>query len=103
MGPFVLTLNATDPEGDVITYSMAGSIAARSTLDAASGLFQWTPSSYETSDLKFFATDSNDATSSLNVITEVCGCENGGECDYSTLVIDKSFFKLASCNCPVEF
>ncbi|MFN3202909.1 MAG: putative Ig domain-containing protein [Bradymonadia bacterium] len=41
--PFELQLEATDRNGDTLTYSISGMGPEGSTLDAASGLFQWTP------------------------------------------------------------
>ena len=59
------------------------------------GLFEWTPSSHENTNLTFFATDSNEATSSLNVQIEMCGCENNGSCQFDTFIINSPSFKAS--------
>ena len=60
------------------------------------GFFSWTPVSYATptNPLTFYAADSRNETSRLVVITEMCGCENGGGCNFETLVIDQADFRV---------
>ena len=41
--PFTLTVVATDPNGDPLTYSMRGDELSEASLDPESGVFTWTP------------------------------------------------------------
>jgi hypothetical protein len=41
--PYELLLEATDPDGDALTYQVIGSIPEGSTFDGSQGLLRWTP------------------------------------------------------------
>ncbi|MDH5231333.1 MAG: DUF3466 family protein, partial [Gammaproteobacteria bacterium] len=57
---FELTLHATDPDGDTLSFSMSNAPLG-ATLDAITGVFQWTPDFTQAgtySDIEFIVTDS---------------------------------------------
>jgi len=67
-----LTLKATDPDGDQVTFS-TGSLPANAFLDKASGLFTWAPSIDQigVTNFVFTATDNNNPARSSSIMVPV--------------------------------
>jgi hypothetical protein len=58
--PVTFTLIATDPDNlpaQTLTYSMSGDIPAGATLDPVTGVFTWTPDTFQTYGVTFTVTD----------------------------------------------
>ena len=63
--PYVLPLQATDPNGDSVIYGVEGQKPAGSSLDAANGIFRWTPTVDDYGaqvDVTFSASDGQEKT-----------------------------------------
>ncbi|MCB9547493.1 MAG: pre-peptidase C-terminal domain-containing protein [Myxococcales bacterium] len=74
---FTLELVATDPNGDRLTYSMRGDALDGATLDADSGIFQWTPDAAlagQSFNVTFVAADAEvEATQDVKLVVREAG------------------------------
>jgi hypothetical protein len=77
-----LTLNATDPEGDNVTYQLTGNSTDAATIDTATNTLSITPAGNPFY-ITVLASDSTGLSSSWQPNVYVCDCLNGGSCDFS--------------------
>ncbi|XP_038063643.1 uncharacterized protein LOC119734296 isoform X2 [Patiria miniata] len=98
---FTLQLEATDPDGDNITYHLLSMVEGAS-ISPDDGLFTWTPANRSKVSIGFQATDGK-ANAALEPIVKLCGCENAGACLFdqyvsgTNLVQDR--FGVVLCEC----
>ncbi|XP_019645326.1 PREDICTED: uncharacterized protein LOC109486081 [Branchiostoma belcheri] len=95
---FSTTLQATDESASVtITLDGVGTLTQTSGLQAT---FVWTPTSTDKATISWMATDGLNATAVFVPEITVCGCVNGGTCDYDNVGDRDEGFSPAACVCP---
>ncbi|XP_077996690.1 uncharacterized protein LOC144449997 [Glandiceps talaboti] len=102
---YTIEYTATDLNNDAITFSLANDIPGAS-IDANTGVLNWTPSTTDFVDLGIVATDGK-AISQIKPIVQLCKCENGGTCNFGSRVNGSdevnSKFKVVTCDCPPAY
>ncbi|CAH1243104.1 FBN2 [Branchiostoma lanceolatum] len=95
---FNTTLQATDEETSVtITLNGVGTLSQTGSLQAT---FVWIPTSTDKVTISWTASDRLNATVSFVPQITVCGCVNGGLCDYDNVGDRDEGFAPAACVCP---
>ncbi|XP_038062355.1 mucin-4-like [Patiria miniata] len=100
--PFILQIQAVDPDGDDISYELLEVIPG-ATVSSPGGQFTWTPADRSKVTLGFLVTDGK-ANATLEPIVKLCDCKNAGTCLYDeyvegTNVITDGRFGVVLCNC----
>ncbi|XP_033100756.1 G surface protein, allelic form 156-like [Anneissia japonica] len=102
---YILRINASDPEGDPITYSLED-IVPGGGIDT-DGYFFWTPGSTDQVLLTLVAMDNKGAATAFPLEVIICECQNGGVCDFNALVDGSDLlnnrFAVSECNCPAAW
>jgi hypothetical protein len=100
------TLKATSPSGANVTIGVLGNVSMEpsASLDPATRVFRWTPTSLTPVDISFIAVDSNSgsASSVLQVTVTICnGCNQHGTCNFASFSTlgNGTIFQLADCIC----
>ncbi|TNF24738.1 MAG: hypothetical protein EP329_24440 [Deltaproteobacteria bacterium] len=75
---FELKLQATDPDGDELTYGNEGALPGGATLDGATGAFRWTPTADAVGTARVTFTVSDGALSDTMPVRLVVGDGSGG-------------------------
>ena len=89
--PFTLQLQASDLDGDPLTYSMEGDVPVGATLDQGTGLFAWTPAAGDDgkSFRVHFIVSDGDADASVEVNLVVGGAGAGSPPAFEPLATQK--------------
>ncbi|XP_029962393.1 fibrillin-1 [Salarias fasciatus] len=95
---------AEDPNNDQITYSLLLPRPPQTSIGSGDGYLTWTPLSTQPVQITIRVRDQ--FTSSLfTPILRVCGCLNGGTCQYDSIAENhlKGRFQVVGCLCPEGF
>ncbi len=86
------TLNATDPEGDIITFD-ATDLPSGASFDTGTGVFNWTPNNIQsgTYDIIFMASDGSQSTSEEVTITVINKASSDSRCFIATAAFGSPF------------
>ncbi|XP_034537476.1 mucin-like protein [Notolabrus celidotus] len=99
-----IQIEAQDPNGDPITYSLLYPRPPRASIGSGDGLLSWMPLSTQPVQLTLRVSD--DLSSSLfTPILRVCNCLNGGSCQYDSVTENHLHgkFQVVGCLCPGGF
>uniref|UniRef100_A0A3Q3LYD4 Si:ch73-105b23.6 n=1 Tax=Labrus bergylta TaxID=56723 RepID=A0A3Q3LYD4_9LABR len=98
-----IQINAQDPNGDPITFSLLYPRPPRASI-GSDGLLSWTPLSTQPVQLTIRVSD--ELSSSLfTPVLRVCNCLNGGTCQYDSVTENHLHgkFQVVGCLCPEGF
>ena len=95
----VHTFSVTDD--DNFTVGVVNGMPLGASLSAYKGNynFTWTSKNIENISLTFYATDSLNASSLLNVQIQQCACRNGGNCTLLGAVVSDQNSLIMNCDC----
>ncbi|TMS04304.1 Calmodulin [Larimichthys crocea] len=99
-----IQIDAQDPNGDLITYSLLFPRPPRASISGATGLLTWTL--LTTQPVKLTIKVSDKVTSSLfTPVLRICNCLNGGTCQYDSVTENhqQGKFQVVGCLCPKGF
>ncbi|XP_030830249.1 uncharacterized protein LOC577184 isoform X4 [Strongylocentrotus purpuratus] len=91
---------------DVITYSLDGNVPSSAQIDSTSGIFTWTPENVDQVLIGIQASDGS-VSRYLQLLIIVCNCENGGSCDFNSMMegysLNNDKFSIAQCTCAMGY
>ncbi|XP_060896663.1 mucin-like protein [Labrus mixtus] len=99
-----IQIDAQDPNGDPITFSLLYPRPPRASIGSGDGLLSWTPLSTQPVQLTIRVSD--ELSSSLfTPVLRVCNCLNGGTCQYDSVTENHLHgkFQVVGCLCPEGF
>ncbi|XP_076816428.1 uncharacterized protein LOC143462236 isoform X3 [Clavelina lepadiformis] len=96
-----LILVASDENGDNITFSLTNASTIQHVVINPDGVLELTPTEVLTSGfLEVQADDGNGGKTTLQITVKFCYCENGGQCDYDSIIPTTDlYFKTVTCFC----
>ncbi|TKS85238.1 Fibrillin-3 Fibrillin-3 C-terminal peptide [Collichthys lucidus] len=91
-----IPIDAQDPNGDLLTYSLLFPRPPRASISGATGLLTWTL--LTTQPVKLTIKVSDKVTSSLfTPVLRICNCLNGGTCQYDSVTENHQQGKFQTC------
>ena len=95
----VYTFTVTDEDNFTVGVINGAPIGASLTGYHGNYKFTWTSKNIENMSLTFYATDSLNASSLLNVQIQQCACQNSGKCTLLGAVVSDQNSLVMNCDC----